>query len=266
MRILVCGDTHGHSRVVKYKLDIAKRLGATHILVVGDFGVWPGIGGVQFLDEINAHALFLDIKIYALPGNHEDHDQWEWWLNSNIPKDNQGFTYIRSNVLISPKVHNWKWDHKRFFIAGGAVSIDKQRRIKGKDWWSNEVLSDSEFASIQKYQGPAIDYLFTHDCSDFTPWGFHLDPDPASQAHRQRIDQVIRTVRPRMQFHGHMHHKYDWINTASHYGNKETLTYGLDCDSESNSWGVLDTERDRFFWPLQADAAFSPTLNSNLPL
>jgi len=240
-------------------LDIAKTLGATHILVVGDFGMWPGFGGIQFLDEINEYARPLNINIFALPGNHEDHDQWEWWVNSTTAtKDNQGFTYIRSNLLISPKVHNWKWGDKRFFIAGGAVSIDRQWRTEGKTWWRNEVLSEKELASVQEYRGPDIDYLFTHDCSDYTPWGFRLDPDPSSLAHRLLIDQVIKAVRPRMQFHGHMHRKYDWINTASHDGARQTQTFGLDCDGEDNSWGILDTEHDSFYWPLQAKMVFNP--------
>lgn len=87
MKIMVVGDTHGMSGVVERKAKIAKRLGVEHMLIVGDFGMWPGVGGISFLDDVNTYAREADLKVYALPGNHEDHDQWNWWLNSKMPKD-----------------------------------------------------------------------------------------------------------------------------------------------------------------------------------
>lgn len=255
MRLLVAGDTHGVSDYVWAKARVGSELGCTAMLVVGDFGMWPGKGGIRFLDECNAAAKEHNIPVYALPGNHEDHDQWEWWLNSNMPKDDAGFTHVREHVLISPKVHNWKWDKKRFFIAGGAVSIDRRMRREGQSWWPNETFSEANLFSVEKYKGPAIDYFFTHDASNYTPWGFKLVADPDSQENRHRIDQAIRVLQPRMHFHGHMHHKYDWEN---YYNGAEypTQTYGLDCNGESNSWGVLDTEENRFFWPGHAVVKF----------
>lgn len=251
MKVMVVGDTHGTSHYIWNKARTARRFGCAKMLVVGDFGMWPGLGGIRFLDECNEAAKEFDIQVYALPGNHEDHDQWEWWLNSAMPKDDAKFTYVRSNVLISPKVHNWKWNNKRFFICGGAVSIDKQWRTQGESYWENETFSEANLYSVEKYQGPAVDYLFTHDASNYTPWGFQLIADPDSQENRHRIDKAIRVLKPRMQFHGHMHHKYDWENF---YNDAEypTLTYGLDCNGEPDSWGILDTNKDEFNWPHQA--------------
>lgn len=262
---MIVGDTHGNTRVLEVKINLAKRLGVERLMVVGDFGLWPGHEGVRFLDDVNHYAREEDIFVYALPGNHEDHDQWEWWVNGPMAKDKAGFTYARSNILLSPKVHNWKWDKKRFSIAGGAVSIDRQYRIAGKSYWPNETLSEEDLAPIEKYQGPEIDYLFTHDASDYTPWGFSLVPDPESQANRRRLDRAIKALRPRMQFHGHMHRQYEWINRRSHgryesalgvddsdYNGASTHTFGLECDSEIFSWGILDTSEDRFYWPNQA--------------
>lgn len=271
MKIMVVGDTHGMSGVVQAKAKIARALNIHHMMIVGDFGMWPGVGGISFLDDVNEAARGNNLKVYALPGNHEDHDQWNWWLNSGMPKDENKFTYVRSNLLISPKVHNWKWAEKRFFIAGGAVSIDKQWRTEGKSWWKDEEFSESDLASVEKYKGPDIDYLFTHDCSDHTQWGFNLVPDPESRENRLRIDRAIKALRPKMHFHGHMHRRYEWVNTASHglrstafgydeseWNGHSTLTYGLDCNGEDNSWGVLDTKQDKFFWPAPAVAEFDP--------
>lgn len=266
------GDTHGFAWAVRPKLQAAKKLGADRILILGDFGIWQGHPGMVFLDEINKEAMDLNIKIYALGGNHENWPLWNQYIE-NATAFNSGFAYVRSNVLIAPKVHNFKWDNKRFFIAGGAVSIDRQQRVPGHSWWPEEILTDDELASVLKVN-PEVewDYLFTHDASDHTRWGYHLIPDPESQLNRQRIDKVIAHLKPRMQFHGHMHARYEWVNTASHghrptafddasyeWDGPSTLTYGFECNDDKYSWGLLDTERDQFYWPDKAYSLFSPT-------
>lgn len=289
MRILVSGDTHGGSETIWRKAKIAKDLGCDRILVVGDFGLWGGYGGVEFLDHCNFAASEFGLHIFALPGNHENHDQWNQWLQMDLPTSS-GFTYVRSRVLISPKVHNWKWSGKRFFIAGGAVSVDKAWRKPGVSWWEDEEFTQSDLESVERYKGPDIDYLFTHDCSDHTPFRGRLKPDPESQANRQRIDRTIRALKPRYHFHGHMHTRYEWHNDMSHgmryFGGEydesnwngcTTRTYGLECDNENNSWVVLELPQEEpvldddgkktgemhlmvpegVYWPDEAKVAFA---------
>jgi hypothetical protein len=47
-----------------------------------------------------------------------------------------------------------------------------------------------------------------------------------------------------------MHRKYDWKHPAGpDYENPAWIqTYGLDCDGEIDSWGILDTSDDSFTW------------------
>lgn len=268
VRMMVAGDTHGGIKHLEGKVRVAKAYGCDRIMVVGDFGMWPGWKGVQFLDDVNALVREQEMFLFALPGNHEDHDQWEHWLNMGLPTS-AGFTYVRDHLLISPKVHNWKWDGKRFFICGGAVSIDKGWRREGESWWRNEEFTEANLASVEKYNGPEIDYLFTHDCSDHTRFNGRLKPDMDSQANRRRIDRAIKALRPKMHFHGHMHDKYEWVNTRSHglrdtalglddseWNGASTLTYGLECNNDRDSWGILDTNIDKFYWPKDAHEAF----------
>lgn len=276
VRMMVVGDTHGGIQHIAYKARMAQEFGCDRMLIVGDFGMWPGHDGVAFLDAVNMAAHEYNQYVFALPGNHEDHVQWDKWLDMGLPTSS-GFTYIRDRLLISPKVHNWKWGARRFFICGGAVSIDKRQRTPGKSWWENETFSQDDLASVVKYKGPEIDYLFTHDCSDHTIWRNRLKPDFESQMNRQRIDKAIAALRPRMHFHGHMHDKYDWVNTRSHglrqtafgldeseWNGASTHTYGLECNSDRNSWVILDTGEfnkkgelvhpDKVYWPGEAMA------------
>lgn len=248
MRIIIAGDTHGNAGAIEQKAREAKWFGAAHIFVVGDFGLWPGLDGVRYLDDVSAIAREYDVLVTALPGNHEDHPQWDKWFEI-APLTDQKFAIVRHNVRLTRKVHPFKMGGKRFFVCGGAVSIDKQWRTPGKSWWPNEEFSEADLASVKKYQGKPIDYLLTHDCSDFTPFRNRLKPDPDSQANRRRIDEAIRALRPRYHFHGHMHTRYDWRNSITHgrapfsdeWDGPVTHTYGLECDYDTHSAVVLDT-------------------------
>jgi hypothetical protein len=250
MKLMLIGDTHGNVAPLAHKLQIAQSHGIEHAFVLGDFGILPGMGGIVFIDEINRHANNHKVNLWAIPGNHENHDQWDAWLSMpGLPKEN-GFVAIRSRVWISPKVNTFVFGRKRWMVMGGAVSIDRRWRREGESWWPNETFSEKNLASVLDYKGKPIDYVLSHDCSNRTPWGFQLVPDPLSQENRERIDRALDHIQPKMHFHGHMHRKYDWKHPAGpDYENPAWIqTYGLDCDGEIDSWGILDTSDDSFLW------------------
>lgn len=254
MKIMIAGDTHGNMFAIKHKVDYAKYVGdCVRIVILGDFGLWWGHEGIKFLDEVNDYASKNGVQIFAIPGNHENHEYWDA-LYTHGPKS-KGWAYVRSNLLIAPKVLDFMWGGKQFAVAGGAVSIDKAYRLeyeahKGKKIWSpNEQITDAEVDTLVKSRlgnGVPVDYLLTHDCSNRTPFKHRLKPDIDSQIHRQRIDRVLESLKPKFHFHGHMHEKYDWQNRVG--GDDWTQTYGLECDNHFNSWGILDLETDEFKW------------------
>lgn len=276
MRLMIVGDTHGNAGAIHRKARVAQSMGCERMIVVGDFGLWPGYEGVEYLDAVNDAGREFNQQIIALPGNHEDHDQWEKWFDL-APLDDHGFAILRSNLRLTKKVHPFKMGGKRFYVCGGAVSIDKAWRTEGKSWWKNEEFTEENLASVEKYKGPAIDFLLTHDCSDHTQWKFRLKPDWESQQNRQRIDRAIKALRPRFHFHGHMHTRYEWVNTRSHglrdtafglddseYNGAATKTYGLECDYERDSFVILDTgaqkdDPERVYWPAEAYATLLGT-------
>lgn len=257
MRLLLAGDTHGDVQSVMHKIDMAVKHGVQRIVVLGDFGLWWGFEGVQFLDTINSMLNKANRQLFAIPGNHENHELWDA-LYEHGPKS-RGWAYARTNVLLAPKVLDFVWGGKQFVVAGGAVSIDKQWRLEherdtGKRIWSkNEQLKDEQVDEILATRfnktsngkgGLKVDYLLTHDCSNMTPWKGRLKPDFESQIHRQRIDRVLRGIQPVTHFHGHMHDRYDWMNLTG--DDHWTQTYGLECNRDKDSWGILDLETDEF--------------------
>lgn len=251
MRILVAGDIHGNTRAGLQLIGHAIAHKAEIIVQCGDFGLWPGFDGMDYLDTLNANLREHNRNLIFVDGNHEDHDQLEW-IDKHNPRSKSGHVYLRSNILHAPRGSYWKWGNKYFMAVGGAVSIDKQWRTPGKSWWAGEQLTDDQAYGIVKKMNdrrtngrPDVDYLFTHDCSDKTPFHGRLKPDLDSKIHRQRMDAVIEAVRPTIHFHGHMHTKYDWQNPISN-GTHWVQTYGLECDGMYDNWGILDTDTDTF--------------------
>jgi hypothetical protein len=244
------GDTHGAARDVKDAVDRARDFQTDRIFILGDFGLWWGYEGVAFIDDINEYARANNVHIFALPGNHENYDWWNATIRT--APTSKGFAYLRTNVLLSPRVHTWTWAGKKFAVAGGAVSIDKDYRLeyerkKGTPIWSpDEQLTDDEVHSFAG-KGP-VDYLLTHDCSNRTPFYARMKPDLDSQIHRQKIDKVLNYLTPGMHFDGHMHNKFAWVNFTGPERAHLTQTYGLECNGSWWSWGVLDTDTDEFLF------------------
>jgi hypothetical protein len=280
MRILVQGDSHGNLNDIIPKLYTAGEYKINHVMVVGDFGLWTHErDGHLFLDEVNEAARINNLNVYAIGGNHENWDHWEWAC-ANLPKV-KGFAAIRSRVLLAPKVHSWTWAGKKFAGAGGAVSVDKEARLMSErgdpqyyqdwmelprkkgprtEWWPNEEFTDEHVAQFKR-EVDEVDYLFTHDCSNYTPWKGRLKPDIDSEIHRKRIDEVIYHCKPFYHFHGHMHEQYDWLNSQAlgYYsprearldGTEPVRTIGLEAFKRFNSWGVLEVEKGEWLWPSQ---------------
>lgn len=285
MRILIAGDTHGDEKEIARLAAHAGERKISHLMIMGDFGLWTHrADGHKFLDTCQRVAEGNRLSIFAVGGNHENWDHWEWFT-TNMPTSH-GLAYVRERVLLSPKVHSFRMGGKNFAVAGGAVSVDKDWRLKnergGNDgpmgrfvkgsgprtlWWPNEVLVGADIDRFKLNHAGGADYLLSHDCSNFTPFKGRMKPDMDSQAHRQLMDEVIKASKPKIHFHGHMHTKYDWNNAMSHgfypgdseaEGYFETRTIGLQCNEEAQRWAsepftgdnwvVLDTENDEVAW------------------
>lgn len=269
IRVLIQGDSHGNVKDIIPKIYTAGKHGIQHVLVVGDFGLWTHkADGHEFLDEIQDAARINNLSVFAVGGNHENWDHWNW-IVENMPTSN-GFAMARRRVLLAPKAHKWTWGKKTFVGAGGAVSVDRSYRLAAERgevfgmrksgpktlYWPNEQLLDADVETIKTF-GKA-DYLITHDCSNHTPWKSRLKPDIDSQIHRQRIDEVLKSTQPKMHFHGHMHERYDWFNNYSGQNlqtGEGARTLGLEAFTDFNSWGVLEVEEGVWHWPSEFHAA-----------
>lgn len=260
MKIMVAGDLHGDIRAGVNLVRTAKKLGITNIMQVGDFGYWPHFrDGIEFLDALNFECRKLEVMLYWLDGNHENFDALEMAVK-HYPNDGHGRVRIRSHVRYCSRGASWNWDGKRFMTVGGAVSVDKDNRLRIENnrhsprtlWWPQEQLTESElFLAIRKAEQKPVDYLFTHDCPTNAPFQGRLKPDPDSSAHRQLMDRLGKGVKPKLWFHGHMHTRYDGYPFPTY--DEHTTVYGLECNPEAMHgygkgayWGILDSATNEF--------------------
>lgn len=188
MSIYCCGDIHSN-------IDIRKLSGANFkeqkdltkkdtVIQLGDFGlVW----GNRFSEEDKYWLNWLSKKNFTtvfLKGNHENHSR----LNSNefptIKMFGGEVKKIWDSVFMLQSGHIYTIEGKTFFVMGGAMSIDKDRRVPFVSWWPDEMPSYQEFElgleNLKKVNNE-VDYIVSHTIFEdaykalFPSRGFGID-------------------------------------------------------------------------------------------
>ena len=163
--IYVTGDTHVNldiqklnSRFFKEGKNLTKD---DYVIICGDVGLtWDRSSEVQYwkkwLNDKPWTTLFCD-------GNHENFDELytfplEKWNGGNIRKISDSIFYLNRGDIFTLQ-------GKKFFVMGGATSIDKKWRIEGKSWWKEEMpnYQEMEYAidNLEKNNWK-VDYVITH--------------------------------------------------------------------------------------------------------
>lgn len=136
------GDIHGEFRRFDSYLQAQEAKGLTpgNLIILGDVGlgfVFNNIDGTQVSTTLQFQDLCLDLNkrgwtVYCVRGNHDNPDVWRGSSDTDVP-----FTglpcMLRDNSVIT--IHG-----RTFYIAGGAVSVDKNMRTPGETWFEEEAL------------------------------------------------------------------------------------------------------------------------------
>lgn len=165
--IFVTGDTHGSIDIHKLNRKNFDYEGMTrddYIIITGDFGfVWYGKKDewwLKWLSELPCTILFCD-------GNHENFDL----INSYPVEEWHGgkVHFIRENVIHLMRGEIYDIDGEKFFVFGGATSIDRYLRKEGVSWWPQELPTwdECEYAldNLKKHDWK-VDYVITHCAPD----------------------------------------------------------------------------------------------------
>lgn len=268
MKILVIGDSHGNARFLKTVLSQAHDFDQKFEVVVqvGDFGIWPGWEGEQFLDSVSAMTRRFETKFYFIPGNHEDYDRLDE-LEAQFPDET--FIQIRDELFYIPRGATWEWDGVKFGGLGGAISVDQAWRKKQEAetgqriWWPQESVSGAHVTRLGTHR---LDVLFTHDVpAGAEPVGHYKmrpDIDALTLPSKTLVAEACRNTNPTYALHGHWH---QWNYQQWGPDTYPTQVIGLDADVNCEkltdylwAWGIYDTS-DKVFkagWQIHNEGMF----------
>lgn len=247
MKVGLLGDVHGAKHWTLHAIDKLTSAGCEYIIQAGDFGIWHGDAGNDFLESVNKELTYKDVFMYVVPGNHEDYTMIvdPETENGRIPHAQ----YIGTNIGVLPRGYCFSLGGTRFMTFGGAASIDRPMRTEGVDWWPEEMFRESDMERLKNIKPGDIDVLISHEATSngtyavqeilntpqsqrYSMWDYHY-----AAASTTFMDRVLEKIKPKMHVHGHMHVADERVDEEAgiHY-------VSLDMNGTTGNLAVLDTE------------------------
>lgn len=203
-RLFITGDTHNIINITKFyysnfpvQMDLTKD---DIIFILGDFGgIWNGGEDEQSLlkwyESKNWTTVFLD-------GNHENFDLLKQY--PVVDFNGAAAHKINDSIYHIMRGEVMELNNKKFFILGGAESVDKKERIEGKSWWKEESISPTEFAhsldSLKDHEWK-IDYVLTHTGGTSINNFFGYTSTQSDLF----LDTILKYIDYKQHFCGHLH-------------------------------------------------------------
>ena len=240
-RIVVAGDWHGSARwacgVIDMLPDLLPDESPRLIVHTGDLGYWPGRGGRDYLDVVDAALKSVGAALWFVDGNHEDHGRLARMAEVGGYRHRH---WARDNIWWLPRGYRWTWHGRTWLALGGATSVDRPIRTPGVDWWPEEALT---LADCERAATATADVMVCHDAPARVPLNL---PRPApswwelglAEKHRGLLQSVVDEVKPSWLMHGHYHLSHDTTVAMAH---GDVRVAGLDADGAlSGNYRVLD--------------------------
>ena len=174
MAILVSGDFHNDARgelryltkdylINHYGKKVYESI--NYHIILGDAGfLWPGNEAKEAENvKVLAERHF---PILCVIGNHEPVLGYTDLPEADIGIGEKVIAIKEAEPLIAylKRGKVYSIENKEFLVLGGALSIDKYRRIPGLSWWENEYWSASEEKKVFKMLETQnkFDYVLSH--------------------------------------------------------------------------------------------------------
>lgn len=252
--VLLAGDWHGDAKwawqVIAQIPELLPEESFRLILHTGDFGIWSGDTGRGYLTVLENSLRRVKAQLWFVDGNHEDHDLLAD-LSSFRIRDH-GRVEITNSIHYLPRGYRFTLlstiGTKDVLALGGAVSVDRAHRRAGYDWWPAEELTFTQCLEAA-LAGPA-DIMLTHDCPNFVPlglppvppsWGWSAADLARSDAHRDRLGDVVQRVQPELLIHGHYHLRKNWTGMIPET-DREIRVVSLDMNGSPGNYVVLELQ------------------------
>jgi calcineurin-like phosphoesterase family protein len=241
-RIGVAGDWHGNTawatRAVRKMAGLLPPSGLRVIVHLGDFGIWPGRDGHDYLTALTGALADADAELWFVDGNHEDFSQL-----ARLQPGPDGRSPVTDRIWHLPRGYRWRWHGREWLALGGAVSVDRALRTAGVNWWPEEEITWRQAGAV--IDAGHADVMVTHDCPAGVPHSFPPPPPSwsaadlrRSEAHHGLLREVVLAVEPRWLMHGHLHIGYQ---RRVDLGRGVIEITGMDRDgAEHSNWATLD--------------------------
>lgn len=157
--ITLIGDTHGEFR------KIPKLPNENKLIVLGDFGfVWYNRFHSKYKCQ-QKNLLNFKNKTLVVLGNHENYSVIE--SLPIIEKYGGKVRKCTNNIFFLMNGEVYIIEDKKFFVMGGAKSVDRNNRIENVSWWGQELPTTSDYenglANLEKHDYK-VDYILSHEC------------------------------------------------------------------------------------------------------
>jgi hypothetical protein len=201
-KVYVTGDTHGTHDIQKL-LTFSKGKGKDltkndYVIILGDTGI---LWGKDRKHNAKMKRIFENFPWTTLivDGNHDDHDQLQNLLMMPMFNDVVGEMFEDSVYHLKRGIV-YHINGKKFWVMGGALSVDREYRTEGVNWWAGELLSkadeDKGFVYLDVWDDK-VDYILTHTCpsshatkiKDAANWR-HKQTDPTSKYLQKVFDST----------------------------------------------------------------------------
>ena len=151
--IYITGDLHGEWDQRK---EFIKSLTKEDILIVlGDLG-WSW-------NKWHIDRFQINCEVLSVFGNHENYTLIEQM--PIVERHSGKVRQMKDNVFYLMNGEMYEIEGKKFFVFGGALSIDKHWRTPYKSWWPQEQPTQEELKHALEVLGKndwRFDYLLTH--------------------------------------------------------------------------------------------------------
>ncbi|MBC8551489.1 MAG: metallophosphoesterase [Candidatus Brocadiales bacterium] len=211
----ITGDTHGNWDIRKLdRIAMNKKLTRDDVLIIaGDWGVLWGPGRKYDIQEKMLLEWYGKFKctILIVDGNHDNHTRFN--ALPTIIKYGEEVGVIADNIFHLRRGHIYVINDRKYFIFGGALSIDKAERILGIDYWTEELPTrdqmDKAYDSLDRHDY-MVDYVITHTAPRgvLNKMGFTLDwvdaekyNDPTAMF----LESLSKQITFDKWYFGHMH-------------------------------------------------------------
>lgn len=160
-RIFITGDKH-RTFVPLFWLAEKEKLEPSDIMIIaGDAGyVWDK----DYIYDMESLQQVFPGTIAFVDGNHENHAMLnafpvETWNGGNVHRVGERVFHLMRGEMYD--IYD-----KKFFVFGGARSVDKDRRTEGVSWWQEEEPTAEEIEhgqNVLQQFGDKIEYIITHE-------------------------------------------------------------------------------------------------------